>query len=125
MPQNNEGDDGKEDLQDSSEKQNPLQGKENKVEAIGEDIEELEALAENEKYDDSEILDTEDIEGETNKSEADAEQKESDQSHQILSEKIDHEKKINMNDEDSDQKISRIASQVSEIMEEFGEEINA
>lgn len=126
IAQTDEGDDNeKEDIRESSEKQNTLQGIEKKVEAIGDDIEELEALAESEKYDDSEVIDTEDIEEEIEKNEADAEQKDIDEPHQIVNEKIVNDKNLNANNEDSDQKISRIASQVGEIMEELGEEISA
>lgn len=118
-------DEEKEDLQGSTEKENILQDIEKEAKTSGEDIEELEALSENEKFDESEIVDTEDIEEETEKTDMDAEQKEIEEPHPINHETKVVEKIYDQNNEDSDQKISRIASQVSEIMEELGEEISA
>ena len=113
------------DKQESPENENTPQEIDKERKTPEEDVEELEALAENESFDDSEIVDTEDIEEETEKTDKDAEQKEIDESHPINQETKVEDKSFNENNKDSDQRISRIASQVGEIMEELGEEIRA
>ena len=126
IDQNDESaDDVKEDIPGLSEKQNPHQGTDTKVKTTEEDIQELEALAENEERDDSEIINTEDIDEGIEKNKADAEQKDIYELQQTIPDKIVEEKIENANKEESEQKISRIASQVGEIMEELGEGINA
>jgi len=95
-------DDEEENIRESPEKQDTPLGIEKDVKPLGEDIEE-----------------------EMEKNEEDAEQKKIDEPHQIIQDKIVNEKSFDENNEDSDQKISRIASQVGEIMEELGEEISA
>jgi hypothetical protein len=124
--QNDESaDDVKEDILGLSEKQDTPQGTDNKVKTTEEDIEELEALAENEEYDDSEIIDTEVIDEGIEKNKVDAEQKDIYEPQQTIPDKIVKEDIEDTKKEVSEQKISRIASQVGEIMAELGEGINA
>ncbi len=125
MAKEDEGaDDEKADIRESTEKENTPPDLEKKAETPSENVEELEVLAEDEKYEDSEILDTEEIDNEMETKEEGAEQKEVEEPQQISHDKIVSEKKFD-NGEDSDQKISRIASQVGEIIEELGEGISA
>ena len=126
IAENEEGaDEEKGEQQESTENENSLQDIDKEIKTQKEDVEELEALSENESFDESEIVDTEDIEEETEEIEKDAEKKEIDEPNPINQETKVEEKSFNENNENSDQRISRIASQVGEIMEELGEEIRA
>jgi hypothetical protein len=117
---NEDAEDQPEDTPESSGNQAKTGGLVKKANTPGEDIEELEALAENETYDGSEILETEAIEDPP----ANHEKKEA---QQTIHEPVAGEKgfKENLSKDNADQKISRIASQVGEMMEELGEEISA